>query len=61
MDKEIQYKTKVEEAVNESLYEFERPTGGFERIFPRKETIEYYRQFIESPGEENEKLWEKIK
>ena len=61
MDKEIKYETKVEEGVKESLYEFERPSGGFERIFPRKENIEYYRQFIEHPGEENEKLWETIK
>ena len=61
MDKEIKYETKVEEGVKESLYEFERPSGGFERIFPRKENIEYYRQFIERPGEENEKLWETIK
>ena len=61
LDKEIKYSTEIEEAVTESLFEFERPTGGFERIFPRKETIDYYKKFLVNPGEENIKLWEKLK
>ena len=61
LDKDIQYPTEIEEAVTESLFEFERPTGGFERIFPTKETIDYYKQFLENPGEENKDLWSKLK
>ena len=57
LDKPNEYKDAVEEGVIESLCEFERPTGGFERIFPKKDNIEYYRQFIEKPEEENEALW----
>ena len=41
-------------------YEFERPTGGFHRLFPLKNNIEYYSKFIENPGEENLALWKKM-
>ena len=60
MDKPNEYKNSVEEGIIESLCEFERPTGGFERIFPLKNNIEYYRQFISDPQEENTALWEKM-
>ena len=58
MDKPNEYKNTVEEGIIESLCEFERPTGGFERLFPKKENIKYYSQFIENPEEENLSLWE---
>ena len=57
MDKPNEYKDTIEEAVTESLCEFERPTGGFQRLFPLKENIKYYSQFIEKPEEENLALW----
>ena len=57
MDKANEYKDSAEEAVIESLCEFERPTGGFQRLFPLKSNIKYYSQFISNPGEENEALW----
>ena len=60
MDKPNIYKDSVEEGVIESLCEFERPTGGFERIFPLKNNIEYYRKFISKPDQENLALWETI-
>ena len=58
LDKDNYYMTSIEEAVTESLCEFVRPTGGFERIFPLQENIEHYKQFIERPGEQNLALWE---
>ncbi len=57
MDKANEYKDSAEEAVIESLCEFERPTGGFQRLFPLKSNIKYYSQFINKPEEENEALW----
>ena len=57
MEKYNEYKDKAEEAVIESLCEFERPSGGFERLFPLKSNIEYYKKFIEKPEEENLALW----
>ena len=60
MDKPNIYKTSVEEGVIESLCEFERPTGGFHRLFPLKNNIEYYSKFIENPGDENIALWKKM-
>jgi hypothetical protein len=57
MDKPNEYKDAVEEGVTESLCEFERPTGGFQRLFPLKENIKYYSQFINKPEEENLALW----
>ena len=60
MDKPNIYKDSIEEAVIESLCEFARPTGGFQRIFPLKNNIRYYRQFIDKPDEENLALWENM-
>ena len=55
------YKTTIEEGITESLCEFERPSGGFERIFPTKETIDIYSKLIDNPGEINYTLWDEIK
>ena len=60
MDKPNEYKDEIEEGVIESLCEFERPTGGFERIFPLKDNIKYYCQFISKPEKENLALWNKM-
>ena len=61
MDKPNEYKDDVEEGVIESLCEFERPSGGFERIFPLKDNIDYYKQFLDQPGKENIALWDEMK
>ena len=58
MDKPNEYKDSIEEGVIESLCEFERPSGGFQRIFPLKSNIKYYSQFISNPESENLALWE---
>ena len=58
MDKPNEYKNSIEEGVIESLCEFERPSGGFQRIFPLKSNIKYYSQFISNPEGENLALWE---
>ena len=55
----IKYNNFVDENVNEALCEFERETGGFIRVFPRKNNIEYYKPFFQGfICEENSKLWE---
>jgi hypothetical protein len=61
MDKYTEYKSKEEEAVIESLCEFERPSGGFQRLFPLKDNIDIYKKFIENPEEENLALWKAMK
>lgn len=61
MDKDVVYEDPVEEAINETLCEFLRPSGGFERIFPKLKTIEYYKKYLINPGKENVVLWDKLK
>ena len=57
IDEEVFYTDSVNEAVNETLHEFHRPTGGFERIFPLKENINIYSKFLFKPEEENKAVW----
>ena len=61
LDYMINYKNKVEEGVTEALCEFQRPTGGFERLFPTKDNIDIYSKYIEEPGDTNLTLWNEIK
>jgi len=51
------YSNKLEKIMNETICEFSRPKGGFERIFPVKKTLSYYKKFFLEPDEENLKLW----
>ena len=60
LDKEINFKNKVDELIQLSICEFERPHGGLERIFPVKKTLNYYKQFIKYHDEYNKALWEFI-
>ena len=60
LDKDNYYMSSIEEAITESLCEFVRPTGGFERIFPLKDNIDIYKKFIDKPGEQNLNLWEEM-
>ena len=60
LDKYNYYINGIEEAVTESLCEFVRPTGGFERIFPLVDNIEHYKKFIDKPGEQNLSLWDNM-
>lgn len=61
LEKPNSYKNTTEEAVIESLCEFARPTGEFQRLFPLKDNIDYYKQFINNPEKENIALWEAMK
>ena len=60
LEKQNYYKTKIDEAVTESLCEFARPSGGFERIFPTEKSIDIYKKFIADPGIENCTLWDEM-
>ncbi len=60
LDEVFEYDNVVDEYVDDALCEFERPKGGYELIFPRKENIDYYSKFIKV-DEVNKKLWEILK
>ena len=51
------YSNRLEKIINDTICEFSRPKGGFERIFPIKNTLTYYKKFFLEPDEENLKLW----
>ena len=44
--------------INNALCELKRPKGGFELIFPRKESLNKYKKFFISNNKENIKFWE---
>ena len=56
-EKETEFKNEKEKNLFETICEFRRPSGGFERIFPKSDNINIYNKFINNPGEENESLW----
>ena len=61
LDKEVFYKNKVRENVDNALCELTRPRGDFELIFPLKENIEKYKKlFFRKVGEENRIFWNEI-
>ena len=61
LDKEILYKNKVRENVDNAFCELTRPRGDFELIFPLKENIEKYKKlFFKKVGEENRIFWKEI-
>jgi hypothetical protein len=51
---------EVEDVVNSSICELGRPRGRFELIFPLKENINYYKQFLKKEYKENSLLWKYI-
>ena len=60
LDEEMTYKDDVDEAIQLSICEFERPHGTLERVFPVKKTLNYYKQFINNPDKYNLALWDYI-
>ena len=61
LEKECKYMNDVEKIIDESICEFLRPSGSFERIFPRYENIDKYDYLFELPSKENKFLWKKLK
>ena len=56
-----QFKNKINEAIDETFEEFNRPQGGLKRIFPDVKNLDYYKQFFLNPGKINLKLWKILK
>ena len=52
---------KYQDAINNAICEFYRPTGNFKRIFPLKENIDSYQKYFQDVNEYNKLLWEYIK
>ena len=50
-----------QDALNNAICEFYRPTGNFKRIFPLKENIDNYLKYFEDVNEYNSLLWEYMK
>jgi len=61
LEKECKYMNDIEKKIDESICEFLRPSGSFERIFPRYENIDKYDYLFELPSKENKILWKKLK
>ena len=59
-DIKCKFKNKIDEMINNAFCEFNRDFGNIKRIFPIKSNLEYYKKFIEEPGEENIALWNAI-
>ncbi|OUM70388.1 hypothetical protein PIROE2DRAFT_56863 [Piromyces sp. E2] len=60
LEGEIEFRDSVDEAVQQTLCEFTRPLGGFERIFPLKSNINYYRTFFKEISPNNQALWDEL-
>ncbi|KAL6611040.1 TTL-domain-containing protein [Neocallimastix sp. 'constans'] len=60
-EEECKYKDTLDEVIQQSICEFTRPLGGFERIFPKKENIDYYKKFFKKVTPNNQVLWDEIK
>ena len=60
-DKENYYNNFSEEKAEKAFCQILRPSGGFERAFPKKNNIDYYKKFFENISQENLILWDKLK
>ena len=60
-DEVYNYENKIEEAVDNSICELDRPRGGYNLLFPLKNNIDYYSKFVPNANEINKKFWKKIK
>jgi len=57
---DYEIKNPVEEAIEQTICEFTRPMGGFERIFPLKNNIDKYKKYFEVISANNQALWDEI-
>ena len=60
-DEVYDYKNKIDEVIDDSICELDRPRGGFNLLFPLKDNIDYYSQFVPFANKINKKFWKKIK
>jgi len=60
LEGECTYKNSIDEAIDQSICEFTRPLGGFERIFPLKENIKVYKKYFRAVSLNNKALWNVI-
>ena len=60
-DEVYDYKNKIDEVIDDSICELDRPRGGFNLLFPLKDNIDYYSQFVPFANKINKKFWNKIK
>ena len=51
----------VKEKVERAICEISRFSGGFERVFPIKSNVDYYKKFFSNVSQENLLLWERLK
>ena len=54
-------KSFVNDKVERSICEISRVSGGFERAFPKKSNVDYYKKFFSNVSQENLLLWERLK
>ena len=60
-DEVYNYEDKIEEAVDNSICELDRPRGGYNLLFPLKDNIDYYSKFVPNANKINKRFWKKIK
>jgi len=60
LEKGIEFKDSIDEAVQQSICEFTRTLGGFRHIFPLKSNIDYYKKFFKKISPNNQALWDEI-
>lgn len=61
LDHSPSFNNITQENIYEALCEFERPSGKFDRIFPRYSNIDYYKQFFNDNSVDDEGLWKIMK
>ena len=54
-------KSFVNDKVERAICEISRVSGGFERAFPKKSNVDYYKKFFSNVSQENLLLWERLK
>ena len=60
LNKKLKFKREIDEIINYAFCELERPRGGYELIFPKKENINKYKKYFIYNTKENELFWSKI-
>ena len=56
----LKYIEDIKDSINNAFCELERPRGGYELIFPKKENIIIYKKYFVYNTEENKIFWSKL-